>query len=56
MALSDNGHLLGAILCKYCERIIELVDTEKVTVFYSKCDQGVCHGDHNEAREQHYEC
>lgn len=34
--------LLGAIICKRCDRIIAEQDTEKVTVYYVECNKRDC--------------
>jgi hypothetical protein len=47
---------LGVILCKYCSCTIENVDTEKVVIYYSVCDQIVCQEKRNEKGEWNYEC
>jgi len=33
---------LGTILCKYCNDIIDIVDTDNVIIFYSACDRQEC--------------
>lgn len=34
---------LGTILCKHCETIIGTFDAEKVTFYYSDCQEPDCH-------------
>jgi hypothetical protein len=34
--------MLGVVLCKYCNCTIDTIDTEKVTTYYSVCDQEDC--------------
>lgn len=33
---------MGLILCKHCHEIIDTLDTEKVTIYYSECLQEHC--------------
>ncbi|MBN3523084.1 GapA-binding peptide SR1P [Paenibacillus apiarius] len=30
--------MLGVILCERCDKVLEEIDTEKVTVYYHRCD------------------
>lgn len=34
--------LLGSIHCQYCGELIDTLDTEKVTVYYSTCSEPSC--------------
>jgi hypothetical protein len=42
MQNSVGNVALGTILCKYCGNLIDTVDMEKVTIFYSNCKQEPC--------------
>lgn len=33
---------LGVIICKYCSSMIGTLDSEKVTTYYSDCQEPVC--------------
>lgn len=33
---------LGIVVCRYCGRLIETVDTEKVVTYYSDCKHEQC--------------
>lgn len=33
---------LGTILCKHCETLIGTLDSEKVTIYYSECQEQDC--------------
>ncbi|MFE5319503.1 hypothetical protein ACFQ88_12420 [Paenibacillus sp. NPDC056579] len=39
----SGSHLnLGVILCKHCGEMIDTVDTDRVIVYYSQCEQELC--------------
>lgn len=42
MGNSVGGIDLGVILCKYCLKAIDTIDVEKVTTYYSDCNEQVC--------------
>lgn len=31
--------MLGVILCDQCDKVLEEVDTEKVIIYYNRCDE-----------------
>lgn len=33
---------LGSIVCKHCGTLIDTLDTERVIIYYSRCDQWEC--------------
>jgi hypothetical protein len=37
-----SNRALGAIVCKYCGKIIDIVDAEKVETHYSDCKNEQC--------------
>ncbi|MVP00562.1 hypothetical protein [Paenibacillus lutrae] len=39
---SDN--LLGTLLCKWCDRILGELDTDRVMVYYMECSDRACTG------------
>lgn len=40
--------IMGTIVCQACNSTIDHFEDEKVTVLYSKCDDGCCNGHHDE--------
>jgi hypothetical protein len=42
MAVSVGSVALGAVICKCCGKLIDTVDTEKVIIYYSNCNQEPC--------------
>ncbi|MCE5171993.1 GapA-binding peptide SR1P [Paenibacillus profundus] len=38
MSNSSSPVMLGVILCERCDKVLEEVDTEKVIVYYHRCD------------------
>ncbi|WP_234032732.1 GapA-binding peptide SR1P [Paenibacillus faecalis] len=39
MANSRGSLMLGVILCDQCDKVLEEVDTEKVIIYYNRCDE-----------------
>jgi hypothetical protein len=37
-----GGIDLGVILCKHCLKVIDTIDVEKVTTYYSDCKEQDC--------------
>jgi hypothetical protein len=56
MLIDHSPVTLGVILCKYCNCTVDTVDTEKVIIYYSACDQIECKEKRNEKGEEKYEC
>ncbi|CAH0118442.1 MULTISPECIES: GapA-binding peptide SR1P [unclassified Paenibacillus] len=48
---SGHGLKLGVILCKWCHRVIDEMDTEKVVVYYLECDREDCAKDRDSRLE-----
>ncbi|PZE19682.1 GapA-binding peptide SR1P [Paenibacillus xerothermodurans] len=46
---------LGSILCKRCGTLIDTLDTDKVTIYYSDCRQEACVKEGTENKEREYE-
>ncbi|MEX2415103.1 MAG: GapA-binding peptide SR1P [Paenibacillaceae bacterium] len=40
--MHNNPLHLGVILCKYCNSILDTLDTDNVVIYYSECDQDDC--------------
>lgn len=40
--ISDSMPLLGSIHCQHCGELIDTLDTEKVTIYYSVCSSASC--------------
>ncbi|HEX7055866.1 MAG TPA: GapA-binding peptide SR1P [Bacilli bacterium] len=57
MAATATGEtLLGTVVCKYCNHILEMVDTEKVTVIYVSCERENCKAIREKVGENVHEC
>ncbi|WP_240416832.1 GapA-binding peptide SR1P [Paenibacillus periandrae] len=57
MESSNSGIELGTIICKYCDSIIDTLDTEKVTVIYGVCENSSCISNQNQKEKvTHVEC
>ncbi|MNI02520.1 hypothetical protein D3C73_553970 [compost metagenome] len=42
MEANSSEMKLGVIICKYCNSIIDTVDTEKVITYYLECGEEDC--------------
>jgi SR1 protein len=40
---ADKGLLLGTIICRHCNCIIDVIDTNRVAFFYTQCNDVNCH-------------
>lgn len=45
---------MGLIVCKYCNEIIDSMDTEKVTIYYGICKKEECR--QGEAVKGEFDC
>lgn len=41
-ANANGGLLLGTIICRHCNRFIDVLDTNRVAIFYSQCNDANC--------------
>jgi hypothetical protein len=44
-----QGIEMGAIYCKHCMKMIDTQPTEKVTIYYSECEDQLCREARNSA-------
>jgi hypothetical protein len=42
MEISGGSKTLGVIVCKYCGKLIDTIDAEKVEVHYAHCKNELC--------------
>ncbi|KRE47091.1 GapA-binding peptide SR1P [Paenibacillus sp. Soil522] len=40
--MGNNGIDLGVIICKHCMSVIDTLPTERVTTYYSDCQEQDC--------------
>lgn len=50
-ANANGGLLLGTIICRYCNRFIDAIDTNRVAIFYSQCNDADCHSTESSLNE-----
>ena len=48
MSYSVNKVHYGTIICVHCDKLLDVVENEKVTIYYSQCKNKNCHSHEKE--------
>lgn len=48
----ENRNYLGSVVCRYCGEVMDLIDAEKVMIYYSQCGGQKCSQEHREMRDR----